>query len=648
MSGLNIGVIGAGLMGHGIGYLLAAAGHNVRIYDPSTQWRESLSERLESARALLGGDPALLGRISAHEQMAPAMKDVAFVFEAAPEKLPLKQQLFAELEALTAPTTILASNSSAIPSTRIGEKLKHRDRVVGTHFWNPPHLVPLVEVTQNEKTSDETVARTMALLRDAGRNPVHVKKDIPGFVGNRLQHALKREAIALIASGVCDAETIDEVVKSGFGARMAVLGPMEQTDLVGVDLTLDIQNVLLADLDRSTEPTQFIKDKVAAGKLGMRTGEGFRKWTPQSADAVRERLRNFLAEQAKAPRRGNRIGAAGAGSHFSDPVGGGVRPEQRLGAARRRQRHADTGHGHHRPDGGALLSADGFHRRRVDPDRAISRPPPPGWPGLGVLHFVIGRYCNFRANQVAGINLTAPVVQLQVVVTMVLAVIVLHEPCTALQMIGGALILAGSLITQRQPPARAPRRGGRNDTGRAAVRAAHSRGIFFRLGRRHRLRHDADHGALRAGAHRADDRHPRRADRLCRGDGGRGAGAVVSAPLRRNVFSLEPREHPLVRPSGVLVAAAQGFFFCAVAVAPVLFVMPLLQTSLVFRLLFSTWLSPNHEVFGPLVMVRRGDIHRRCADRVDRQRTDPHHAARSRAARPHAALAGVSYLPFSM
>ena len=134
---------------------------------------------------------------------------------------------------------------------------------------------------------------------------MHVKKDIPGFVGNRLQHALKREAIALVAAGVCDAETIDEVVKNGFGARMAVLGPMEQSDLVGLDLTLDIQNVLLADLDRSTEPTQFLKDKVAAGKLGMRTGEGLRKWTPQSADAVRERLRRFLAEQAKArpPRR---------------------------------------------------------------------------------------------------------------------------------------------------------------------------------------------------------------------------------------------------------------------------------------------------------------------------------------------------------
>ncbi len=302
MQDLRIGVIGAGLMGHGIAYLLAAAGHTVGIYDPSAEWRASLPARLKSARDLLDGDPALLNRISAHDQMKPAMADAAFVFEAAPEKLPLKQQLFAELEAVTASNTILASNSSAIPSTEIGAKLKHRERVIGTHFWNPPHLVPLVEVIQNEATNAETVRRTMELLRDAGRRPVHVKKDIPGFVGNRLQHALKREAIALVASGVCDADTIDEVVKSGFGARMAVLGPMEQSDLVGLDLTLDIQNVLLADLDRSTEPTKFLKDKVASGKVGMRAGEGLRQWRPGEADAVRDRLRRFLAEQAKAAR----------------------------------------------------------------------------------------------------------------------------------------------------------------------------------------------------------------------------------------------------------------------------------------------------------------------------------------------------------
>src|SRR5581483_1608047 len=303
MQPLTIGIIGAGLMGHGIAYLLAAAGHTVRIYDPSAEWRASLAERLKVALDLLDGDPALLGRISAHEQMAPAMQGADFVFEAAPEKLALKQELFAELEALTAPTTILASNSSAIPSTRIGEKLRHRDRVIGTHFWNPPHLVPLVEVTQNDKTSDETVQRTMALLRNAGRNPVHVKKDIPGFVGNRLQHALKREAIALIAAGVCDAETLDTVVKEGFGARMAVLGPLEQSDLVGLDLTLDISNVLVAELDRTAGPHPFLVEKVKAGKLGMKTGEGFRKWTPQQADEVREHLRRFLSDQARARRK---------------------------------------------------------------------------------------------------------------------------------------------------------------------------------------------------------------------------------------------------------------------------------------------------------------------------------------------------------
>jgi len=302
MAALKIGVVGAGLMGHGIAYLLAAAGHTVAIHDPSAEWRASLPARLASARELLGGDPALLDRISAHDRMAPAMKDASFVFEAAPEKLALKQEIFAGLESLTAPDTILASNSSAIPSTEIGAKLKRRERVLGTHFWNPPHLVPLVEVIQNETTSEQTVQRTIALLRDAGRNPVHVKRDLPGFVGNRLQHALKREAIALVAAGVCDAETIDEVVKSGFGARMAVLGPMEQSDLVGLDLTLDIQNVLLASLDRSTEPTQFLKDKVASGKLGMRSGEGLRQWTPESAEAVRERLRRFLVAQAKSQR----------------------------------------------------------------------------------------------------------------------------------------------------------------------------------------------------------------------------------------------------------------------------------------------------------------------------------------------------------
>ena len=300
MSKEKIGVIGAGLMGHGIAYRFAAAGHEVGIFEPNAELRETLATRLRAIVDLLAGDPACVGRVSVYDQLASAVGDAALVIEAAPEKLALKQKLFADLEAVVAPETILASNSSAIPSTEIGRHLKHRERVVGTHFWNPPHLVPLVEVIQTEKTSDAVIARTMELLRGAGLKPVHVRKDIPGFIGNRLQHALKREAIALVADGVCDAETIDDVVKSGFGARMAVLGPMEQSDLVGLNLTLDIHEALIEHLDRTAGPHPYLRDKVARGQLGMKTGEGFRRWTPQQADEVRERLRHFLADQAKA------------------------------------------------------------------------------------------------------------------------------------------------------------------------------------------------------------------------------------------------------------------------------------------------------------------------------------------------------------
>ena len=296
----KIAVVGGGLMGHGIAYLLASAGHRVSVFEPAAEIRASLPQRLAAIASLFSEDPApFLGRISAHDQLASAATDAAFVFEAAPERLPLKQHIFADLEAVVAPTTILASNSSAIPSTEIGRHLTHRQRVIGTLFWNPPHLVPLVEVIENEQTSAEVVHLTMDLLRHAGRTPVHVRRDIPGFVGNRLQHAMKREAIALVAAGVCDAETIDTVVKAGPGARMAVLGPMEQSDLVGLDLTLDIATVLYGDLDRTQGPHPFLRQKVRDGKLGMKSGEGFRSWTAETANGVRERLSRFLVEQAK-------------------------------------------------------------------------------------------------------------------------------------------------------------------------------------------------------------------------------------------------------------------------------------------------------------------------------------------------------------
>ena len=196
-----VGIVGGGLMGHGIAYLFAAAGHQVGLYESNAQSRASLARRWRQILELFDDDPALLGRISVYDQLAPAIAEAAFVFEAAPERLPLKQQIFAELERIVAADAVLASNSSAIPSTQIARRLKCRERVVGTHFWNPPHLVPLVEVVQNEWTAKAVVESTMALLRQVGKTPVHVRRDIPGFVGNRLQHALKREAIAILAEG---------------------------------------------------------------------------------------------------------------------------------------------------------------------------------------------------------------------------------------------------------------------------------------------------------------------------------------------------------------------------------------------------------------------------------------------------------------
>jgi 3-hydroxybutyryl-CoA dehydrogenase len=296
----KVAMIGAGLMGHGIAYRFAAAGHTVRVFEPAADLRASLPARLRKIVDLLDGDPACVERVSAFEELAAAAHGAEFVIEAVLENLELKQKIFAELEGIVSPDAILASNSSALPTTEIGRHLKHRARVVGAHFWNPPHLVRLVEVIQNEATSDDVVARTLALLAGAGLKPVHVRKDIPGFIGNRLQHALKREAIALVADGVCDAETIDDVTKEGFGARLATLGPLEQSDLVGLELTLAIHETLIADLDRTPGPHPYLRTRVAEGKVGMKAGEGFRKWTPEQAAEVRERLNQFLVAQAKA------------------------------------------------------------------------------------------------------------------------------------------------------------------------------------------------------------------------------------------------------------------------------------------------------------------------------------------------------------
>jgi len=300
-----VAVVGAGLMGHAIAELFAAGGHPVALYDSAPAALATVMERIEAAARAKGDDLAELASISVHEELEPAVKDAQLVVEAVAESLEVKRKLFATLDRLTDRATTLATNTSALPVSAIAEATQHPERVVGTHFWNPPHLVPLVEVVQGEKTAQSTVECTIEMLERIGKSPVHVRRDIPGFIGNRLQHALKREAIALVADGVCDAETVDRVVREGFGSRMAVLGPMEQSDLVGLDLTLAIHETLMPSLDRSDQPHPLLVSLVASGKTGMAAGEGFRRWTPEEADEVRRRLNKLLAQGAHQDSTGN-------------------------------------------------------------------------------------------------------------------------------------------------------------------------------------------------------------------------------------------------------------------------------------------------------------------------------------------------------
>jgi 3-hydroxybutyryl-CoA dehydrogenase len=300
MAQTRIAVIGAGLMGHGIAQVFALAGHAVTIYDSVAATLDSAKARILTNLKDLGDDPSAVERVTPKADLSEAVRDADYVVEAVLEDLPLKQKLFAEIEPHVRSDTILASNTSVIPITRIMGGLKRRERALGTHWWNPPYLVPLVEVIGTQWTTQGVIDRAIRLHADAGKTPVHVKKDVPGFVGNRLQHALWRECIALVQNGICDAETVDTVIKASFGRRLAVLGPLENADLVGTDLTLAIHRTVLPDLDRTPGALPYLEALVADGRLGMKAGEGFRTWTPEQQAALRTRVLQHLKKARSA------------------------------------------------------------------------------------------------------------------------------------------------------------------------------------------------------------------------------------------------------------------------------------------------------------------------------------------------------------
>ncbi len=233
--------------------------------------------------------------VVAAKDLRDAAGNADLVIEAVAEESSVKQALFVELAAYTASHTLLATNSSVIPVAVVSAKVSDDDagRVLGTHFWNPPDLIPLVEVIQGPRTSNATILRAVGLLEAAGREPVHVHADV--VPGNRLQHALWREAMALVDEGICSPQDVDRIIKRSFGARLAVLGPLENADLVGLELTRQIHEVVLPQLSRATKPAAGLLRRIAAGKTGIAGGGGFYPaWDAASISALRARLAEHL------------------------------------------------------------------------------------------------------------------------------------------------------------------------------------------------------------------------------------------------------------------------------------------------------------------------------------------------------------------
>lgn len=298
----NIAVVGAGLMGHGIAQLFAVKGYQVAMMDLKEELLSSAMNKIQSnlssmAQHGIGNqadiEPAM-SRIKTTLSLKEAVSEAQFIVEAVSENLVLKQKIFYDLDSLCPPDTILATNTSVISITEIAKEARNRNRILGTHFWNPPYLIPLVEVVRGKETSNQTVEITFDLLERVGKHPVKVNKDVPGFVGNRLQHALWREAISIVEHGIADAATVDECVKFGFGLRLPILGPLENADMVGLDLTLAIHDYILKHLESSPTPSPFLKEKVNRGELGFKKGQGFYPWTPEQAEASRKRLQAYL------------------------------------------------------------------------------------------------------------------------------------------------------------------------------------------------------------------------------------------------------------------------------------------------------------------------------------------------------------------
>ena len=287
-------VVGAGTMGVDVAIVLARGGSTVTLVEPSATRRAVVAPHVQANLDAmnLGHRSALVSCVADVDEVA--WPGVTLVVECVPEKLAVKQALFAQLVGRADATTVLASNSSSFPISAIGQGLNTQARMLGLHFFMPAHLVPLVEVVLGPHTDPAVADGVCAFMRGCGSVPVLVRKDTPGFLANRLQHALAREAFALIDEGVATPEDVDAAVRFGFGFRYLAAGPVMQRDHAGLDVHCAAAATMYPSLAANHTPAHVLADRVAQGKLGMKTGEGFYQWTPETRQAERDRYDRLL------------------------------------------------------------------------------------------------------------------------------------------------------------------------------------------------------------------------------------------------------------------------------------------------------------------------------------------------------------------
>ncbi len=303
----RIAVIGSGIMGHGIALVCARGGASVTLVDVSPDALSQAEAKLRAAMRQLADNglapeddvEPVLERIAFSTDMAAGVRGAELIFEAVPERLPLKRAVYGQLETCCGPDAIFASNTSGIPINTLAALTGRPERFVGTHFFMPAHLIPLVEVVRGDQTRADVVGAVMAFLSGAGKSPVHVRRDIPGFIGNRLQHALAREAMSLVQQGVARAEDVDTVVKTSLAVRLLFTGPIEQRDFNGLDTHLSIAEYLYPLLEDTKKPLPLLADRVAAGELGIKTGKGFFDWTGKDVVAVQDAKNQHLIDVLK-------------------------------------------------------------------------------------------------------------------------------------------------------------------------------------------------------------------------------------------------------------------------------------------------------------------------------------------------------------